>query len=127
VTATYLGLTNKHFYVILKKLNGHKCLRLCHRVKIEGVVHTRGFRELPPPPPLFALLKTWMQPRVSGASVGKLKFITAEKFEELDAEMKRRVREKLMVMEVRNWTFSRRMRQMVEDIEAAFDEIDHTF
>jgi len=41
--------------------------------------------------------------------------------------MKRRVREKLMVMEVRNWTFSRRMRQMVEDIEAAFDEIDHMF
>jgi hypothetical protein len=78
VTATYLGLTNKHLYSIFRAVYGHKLpILLCNALIVKDNGSLTHFSPCD-------LLETWMRPLVLGMKVNVPKFITLERYWELE-------------------------------------------
>jgi hypothetical protein len=89
VTATCLGLTNRHSYSIFKAVYGHNIpILLCNAFIIKDNGSLTRFW-------LCDLLETWMLPRILGTEVNVLKFVTWERYWELEIEEERKRRNNL--------------------------------
>jgi hypothetical protein len=87
VTATCLGLTSKHLYGSFKDAYGHMIpIRLSEQIEVRDEVTTGYFW-------LSDLLETWMLPYIFGWQVDVYKFVSWERYCELEVEMERRRRD----------------------------------
>ncbi|KAN0121944.1 hypothetical protein V8E51_000270 [Hyaloscypha variabilis] len=76
ITATCLGLTNKHLYAVFKRVHGEKPIRF---YSLEDTDNKTAFAFTALPD----LLEEWMKPMVWGSEVHIYRFITPERLGEL--------------------------------------------